>query len=83
MAYLSIEMKKEDIKIGQKVSFYYSGSKFPNNIGGKGCARVVNGVVYKIHRVNIEIEEDLDSGYCLFYKKPSELTIDKRGNNEK
>ena len=74
-------MNKEDFKIGDKVSFYFSGSKTKEReMFFRGKARTVNGVVYRIHRVNIEILETKENGGIIsFYKKPSELIkIDKK-----
>lgn len=68
-------MKREDVKEGQKVLFYFSGSKRPDDISSHGKARVVHGVVYKVHRVNIEVVESLSNGFDTFYRKPSELTL--------
>ncbi len=71
-------MEKEDVKIGQKVSFYYSGAKRNSAMDMlfKGEARTVHGVVYKIHRVNIEVEERDKDGFYLWYKKPTDLTLE-------
>jgi len=66
-------MDKKDIKVGQQVSFYFSGSKYPDDISSKGHARTVHAVVHKIHRVTVEVYEELEDGYTCFYKKPSDL----------
>ena len=68
-------MKREYIKVGQQVSFYFSGARHPDAIGSKGHARTVIATVYKIHRVSIEVEEKINGGFCIFYKKPSELEV--------
>ena len=70
-------MKREDIKVGQKVSFCFSGSKYLDDIGTAGHARTVYGVVHKLHRVNIEVWEESRGFWMYWLKKPSELTIDK------
>ncbi len=71
-------MKRTDIKIGQKVSFYFSGSKTKEReVFFLGEARTVHGIVHKIHRVNVEVWETLKNGSCTFYKKPPELTTEK------
>ena len=72
-------MKREDIKIGQKVSFYFSGSKHPDDIFGHGHARTVHAIVHKIHRVTVEVYEEIGKDeWTLFYKEPSELTKEEK-----
>lgn len=72
-------MKRKDIKIGQKVSFYFSGSKYPDNPFSHGHARTVHAIVYKIHRVTIEVQEwKTEDWFDTFYKKPEELTKEEQ-----
>ena len=68
-------MKREDIKIGQKVSFYYWGKRKGDVSALSGDKRMVHGVIKKINKVTVEvweIEKDGSWGWS-FWRKPSEL----------
>ncbi len=71
-------MKREDIKVGQKVSFYFSGAKYPDTTGSAGHARTVYGIVHKLHRVNIEVWEEEGGFWMYWLKKPTELTKEEK-----
>lgn len=69
-------MKEEDIKIGQKVSFYYHGKRRGDRSVMSGDARMIYGVIKKINNATVEvweIEKDGSWGWS-FWKKPFELT---------
>ncbi len=69
-------MKREDIKKGQKVSFYYWGKRKGDRSVMSGDARMVYGIINKINRVTVEVREIGKDGSCwwTFWRKPSELT---------
>lgn len=72
-------MKREDIKIGQKVSFYYHGKRRGDVSALSGGARMVHGVIAKINKTTVEvseIEKDGSWGWT-FWKKLSELKEEK------
>ena len=68
----------KDMKIGQRVSFAYSGGRDSvRRTSIQDEARLVHGVVTKINRVTVVVTEYYDNGSMIFLRKPEELFIQR------